>query len=61
MLPRTGGCVMEWPILAPAPVVTYHTEVFRAVVDNHGPFRPCPHDVTGLIVLPNQSSARLPR
>jgi hypothetical protein len=52
---------MEWPIVAPAPVVTEHASVFRDLFDNHCQFRPCQHYVTGLIVLPNKSLAHIAR
>jgi hypothetical protein len=52
---------MELPIIAPAPVVTDHTGVFRDLFDNHCQFRHFQHDLTGLIVLPNKSLASLTR
>jgi DDE superfamily endonuclease len=52
---------MELPIIAPAPVVTDHTGVFRDLFDNHCQFRHVQHYLTGLIVLPNQSMARITR
>jgi hypothetical protein len=39
MLTRTGGCGMELPIVAPAPVVTTHTAVFRDLFDHQCQFR----------------------
>jgi len=52
---------MELPIVAPAPVVTDHAEVFRDLFDNQCQFRHFQHDVTGLIVLPNKSVANMAR
>ena len=52
---------MEWPIIAPAPVVTDHTGVFRDLCDNHCRFRHLQHYLTGLIVLPNKSMASITR
>ena len=52
---------MELPIVAPAPVVTAHAEVFRDLVDNQCQFRPVQHSLTGLIVLPNKSLASIAR
>jgi DDE superfamily endonuclease len=52
---------MELPIIAPAPVVTDHTGVFRDLFDNHCQFRHFQHYLTGLIVLPNKSMASITR
>jgi hypothetical protein len=52
---------MELPIIAPAPVVTDHTGVFRDLFDHHCQVRHCQHYLTGLIVLPNKSMARITR
>ena len=52
---------MELPIVAPAPVVTDHAEVFRDLFDNQCQFRHFQHYVTGLIVLPNKSMANIAR
>jgi hypothetical protein len=52
---------MELPIIAPAPVVTDHTGVFRDLFDHHCQFRHFQHDLTGLIVLPNKSMASITR
>ena len=52
---------MELPIVAPAPVVTDHAAVFRDLFDHQCQFRHVQHDLTGLIVLPNQSLANLAR
>jgi hypothetical protein len=48
---------MAWPIIAPAPVVTDHTGVFRDLCDHHCQVRHCQPYVTGLIVLPPTSLA----
>src|SRR5215475_15224474 len=61
MLPRTRGCAMELPIIAPAPVVADHTGVFRDLFDNQCQFRHFQHYLTGLIVLPNKSLASIAR
>ncbi len=60
-LTRTRGCVREWPIVGPAPVVAAQAAVFRDLCDNQRQFRHCQHDVTGLIVLPNKSMANIAR
>ena len=60
-LTRTRGCVMELPIVAPAPVVTEHAAVFRDLFDNQCEFRHFQHYLTGLIVLPNKSMANIAR
>src|SRR5688572_1851348 len=60
-LARTRGCVMELPIVAPAPVVTDHAVVFRDLFDNQCQFRHFQHYVTGLMVLPNKSMANIAR
>ena len=52
---------MELPIVAPAPVVSDHTAVFRDLFDNQCQFRHFQHDLTGLIVLPNKSMANMAR
>jgi hypothetical protein len=52
---------MEWPIVAPAPVVSEHAAVFRDLLDNQRQFRHFQHDLTGLIVLPNKSLAHMAR
>jgi hypothetical protein len=55
------GCAMELPILEPAPVVTAHTGIFRDVFENQCQFRHVQHDLTGLIVRPHKSLARMAR
>jgi DDE superfamily endonuclease len=57
----TRGCVMELPIVAPAPVVSDHAAVFRDLFDNQCQFRHFQHYLTGLIVLPNKSLANMAR
>jgi hypothetical protein len=52
---------MELPIIAPAPVVTDHTGVFRDLFDNQCQFRHFQYYLTGLIVLPNKSMASISR
>ena len=52
---------MEWPLVAPAPVVTEHAGVFRDLFDNQCQFRHFQHYLTGLIVLPNKSLANMTR
>ena len=52
---------MELPIVAPAPVVTDYTGVFRDLFENRCQFRHFQHYVTGLIVLPNKSMANIAR
>ena len=53
--------MVELPIVAPAPVVTAHAEVFRDLFDNQCQFRHFQHSLTGLIVLPNKSLASIAR
>jgi hypothetical protein len=50
---------MELPIVAPAPVVSDHTAVFRDRFDNQCPYRHFQHYLTGLIVRPNKSMANM--
>jgi len=52
---------MELPIVAPAPIVTAHAEVFRDLFENQCQFRHFQHYLTGLIVLPNKSLANMGR
>jgi hypothetical protein len=52
---------MELPILEPAPGVTAHAAVFRDLFDNQGQFRHVQHYLTGLMVLPHQSMAKIAR
>ncbi len=52
---------MEWPIVAPAPVVIEHAAVFRDLFDHQCQVRHFQPSLTGLIVLPNQSLANMAR
>jgi hypothetical protein len=52
---------MEWPSVAPAPVVANHAAIFRDLFDNQCQVRHFQHDLTGLIVLPNKSMANMAR
>jgi len=58
---KDKGCLMEWPIVAPVPVVSDHAEVFRDLFENHCQFRHVQYDLTGLIVLPHKSMANIAR
>src|ERR1700752_257736 len=60
-LAGTRGCVMELPIIVPAPVVSGHAAVFRDLFDNQCQFRHFQHDLTGLIILPHKSLAHMTR
>ena len=53
--------MLEWPIVAPAPVVSDHTAVFRDLCENPCQFWHFQHYRTGLSVLPNQSLAHIAR
>jgi hypothetical protein len=52
---------MEWPIVAPAPIVTAHAVVFRDLFEHQWQFRHVQHSLTGLSVLPNKSLANMAR
>src|SRR2546430_16230132 len=52
---------MQLPIVAPAPLVTAHADVFRDLFENRRQFRHFQHYLTGLIVLDNKSLANIPR
>lgn len=52
---------MQLPIVAPAPLVTTHAEVFRDLFENRCQFRHFQNYLTGLIVLPNKSMANTVR
>ena len=52
---------MQLPIVAPAPHVTAHADVFRDLFENRCQFHHFPHDLTGLIVLDNKSLANITR
>jgi hypothetical protein len=53
--------MMEWPMVAPAPVVMEHAGIFRDLFENQCQFRHCQHYLTGLIVLPHKSMANIAR
>jgi SRSO17 transposase len=52
---------MQLPIVAPAPSVTAHADIFRDLFENRCPFRHFQHSLTGLIVLDNKSLANITR
>jgi SRSO17 transposase len=52
---------MALPLIAPAPVVSDHAAVFRDLFDNQCQFRHVQHYLTGLMVLPNKSLAKMAR
>jgi hypothetical protein len=52
---------MEWPMVAPAPVVADQAAVFRDLFENQCQFRHFQHYLTGLIVLPNKRLAHIAR
>ena len=52
---------MQLPIVAPAPIVTTHADIFRDLFENQCQFRHFQHDLTGLIVLDNKSLANITR
>ena len=52
---------MPLPIVAPAPVVTAHADVFRDLVENRCQFRHFQPYLTGLMVLENKSLANRAR
>jgi hypothetical protein len=52
---------MQLPIVAPAPIVTAHAEIFRDLFENRCQFPHCQNYLTGLIVLDNKSLANLTR
>jgi len=52
---------MQLPIVAPAPIVTAHADIFRDLCENRCQFRHFQHYLTGLIVLDNKSLATLTR
>jgi SRSO17 transposase len=52
---------MQLPIVAPAPVVTAHADIFRDLFENRCQFRHFQHYLTGLIVLDNKSLANISR
>ena len=52
---------MQLPIVAPAPLVTAHADVFRDLFENRRQFQHFQHYLTGLIVLDNKSLANITR
>src|SRR5205809_1560068 len=52
---------MQLPIVAPAPIVTAHADIFRDLFENRCQFRHFQHSLTGLIVLDNKSLANITR
>src|SRR5437773_1167056 len=58
---RKGQRLMQLPIVAPAPVVTAHADIFRDLFENRCQFRHFQNYLTGLIVLDNKSLANITR
>ena len=52
---------MEWPMVAPAPIVTAHAVVLRDLCEHQCQFRHVQHDLPGLIVLPHKRLANMGR
>jgi DDE superfamily endonuclease len=52
---------MQLPIVAPAPIVTAHADIFRDLFEHRCQFRHFQHYLTGLIVLDNKSLANITR
>lgn len=52
---------MQLPIVAPAPLVTAHANIFRDLFENRCQFHHFQHYLTGLIVLDNKSLANITR
>ena len=52
---------MQLPIVAPAPIVTAHADIFRALFENRCQFHRFQNYLTGLIVLDNKSLANITR
>jgi hypothetical protein len=52
---------MQLPLVAPAPLVTTHANVFRDLFENRCPFQHVQHDLTGLIALDNKSLTNMTR
>src|SRR5258706_15684513 len=52
---------MQLPIVAPAPIVTAHADIFRDLFEHRCKFHHFQHDLTGLIVLDNKSLANITR
>src|SRR5678816_1555466 len=52
---------MQLPIVAPAPLVTAHADVFRDLFEHRCQFQHFQNYLTGLIVLDNKSLANITR
>src|SRR6266478_5879969 len=52
---------MQLPIVAPAPIVTAHADIFRDLFENRCQFHHFQHYLTGLMVLDNKSLANIAR
>jgi len=52
---------MQLPLVAPAPIVTAHADLFRDLCENRCPFHPFQHSLTGLIVLDHKRLATITR
>src|ERR1700694_2074200 len=52
---------MQLPIVAPAPIVSAHADVFRDLFENRCQFQHFQNDLTGLIVLDNKSLTNITR
>jgi len=52
---------MQLPLVAPAPVVVEHAEVFRELFENRRQFQHFENYLTGLMVLSNKSMANISR
>jgi len=52
---------MQLPIVAPAPIVTAHADIFRDLFENRCQFRHFQPYLTGLIVLDTKSLANITR
>jgi SRSO17 transposase len=52
---------MQLPIVAPAPIVTAHADIFRDLCENRCQFQHFQNYLTGLIVLDNKSLANMTR
>lgn len=52
---------MQLPLVAPAPVVVEHAQVFRELFENRCQFQHCANYLTGLMVLSNKSMANMSR
>ena len=52
---------MQLPLVAPAPVVVEHAQVFRELFENRRQFQHFENYLTGLMVLANKSMANISR